>query len=233
MSDFAHDHGAGSERATRSDRACRRACRTRNRSVPSRQRAPVKEAMPGRSRVAAVLTFCARTPAVSLSASSSRSPRCVGCTITRCRSAMDDSNSMSRGIRVSRRPCHEPATMCIRGWHQLSSVTRSMTLILIVSELAANAVQHARTSFSVEVRQESGLAWVCVRDGHPAVPVLRHTSAITAGGRGLALIDAGPAPGGSHPHAYRKAGMGHHRHLLKLTKFGRDPPGAHLSSGCV
>ena len=80
--------------------------------------------------------------------------------------------------------------MCIRGWHQLSSVTRSMTLILIVSELAANAVQHARTSFSVEVRQESGLAWVCVRDGHPAVPVLRHTSAITAGGRGLALIDA-------------------------------------------
>ena len=102
-----------------------------------------------------------------------------------------------------------------------------------VSELAANAVQHARTSFSVEVRQESGLAWVCVRDGHPAVPVLRHTSAITAGGRGLALIDAGPAPGGSHPHAYRKAGMGHHRHLLKLTKFGRDPPGAHLSSGCV
>ena len=61
---------------------------------------------------------------------------------------------------------------------------------LIVSELAANAVQHARTPFSVEVSQAGAIARVSVRDGHPAVPVLRHSSASAVGGRGLALIES-------------------------------------------
>lgn len=53
--------------------------------------------------------------------------------------------------------------------------------LLIVSELATNAVLHARTPFVVEVRDAGDVIWVAVRDGDVAKP---------EPGRGLELVEA-------------------------------------------
>ena len=50
----------------------------------------------------------------------------------------------------------------------------SLDALLIVSELAANAVQHARTPFTVEVQRDGDLAMVIVRDSSAMMPVMRN-----------------------------------------------------------
>lgn len=61
---------------------------------------------------------------------------------------------------------------------------------LVLSELATNAVIHARTPFSVMVRsQDSGLR-VSVRDSSPVRPTLRDAAPMAATGRGLRLVTA-------------------------------------------
>jgi anti-sigma regulatory factor (Ser/Thr protein kinase) len=61
---------------------------------------------------------------------------------------------------------------------------------LIVTELAANAVVHGGSGFSVTIRSgESGVR-IMVRDASPAAPVKRHVDVTSPGGRGLVLIDA-------------------------------------------
>jgi anti-anti-sigma regulatory factor/anti-sigma regulatory factor (Ser/Thr protein kinase) len=64
---------------------------------------------------------------------------------------------------------------------------------VVVSELAANAVRHARTSFDVTVSHRRGCLYLAVRD---ADPTLVHPHAHTSedrealGGRGLFLVEA-------------------------------------------
>jgi anti-sigma regulatory factor (Ser/Thr protein kinase) len=63
-------------------------------------------------------------------------------------------------------------------------------VILAVGELAANAVLHAHTAFTVAVRLESGRLTVGVADRDPRLPALRRPRAGALSGRGLILVDA-------------------------------------------
>lgn len=71
---------------------------------------------------------------------------------------------------------------------------------LLVSELAANAVLHARTAFTVHLRPtlEGGVR-VEVEDGSPLPPVLTPASTRAISGRGLDLVASMAARWGSHP----------------------------------
>lgn len=59
-------------------------------------------------------------------------------------------------------------------------------LVLVVSELATNAVRHAQTPFDVVVRA-NGHVRLEIEDGSTEVPVPRAPS--EEGGRGLAIVD--------------------------------------------
>jgi anti-sigma regulatory factor (Ser/Thr protein kinase) len=60
---------------------------------------------------------------------------------------------------------------------------------LVVTELAANAVVHARSAFSVEVRRHEAAVRVSVRDASRVKPTVRQDD-MAASGRGLRLVDA-------------------------------------------
>ena len=59
----------------------------------------------------------------------------------------------------------------------------------VVSELATNAVIHARTSFTVSLAMEDGVLRLAVTDRSPRQPVRRRYSEQATTGRGLALIE--------------------------------------------
>jgi anti-sigma regulatory factor (Ser/Thr protein kinase) len=59
---------------------------------------------------------------------------------------------------------------------------------LVLSELAANAVVHARTVFTVRVRREETGVLVSVHDFSPVLPILRDPGPMTPTGRGLRLV---------------------------------------------
>ena len=61
---------------------------------------------------------------------------------------------------------------------------------LVVSELATNAVIHARSPFSVEIRLAGSSVRLSVGDDSRARPSLRHVGGLAVSGRGLRLIDA-------------------------------------------
>jgi anti-sigma regulatory factor (Ser/Thr protein kinase) len=60
---------------------------------------------------------------------------------------------------------------------------------LVVTELATNAVLHARSPFSVEIRPHGAAVRIAVQDGSHARPTVRDNG-MAASGRGLRLIDA-------------------------------------------
>jgi two-component sensor histidine kinase len=65
------------------------------------------------------------------------------------------------------------------------------TAALLVSELATNAVRHARgRDFVVEVREfpEEGRLWIGVTDSEAAFPVLRTPDVTSEHGRGVQLV---------------------------------------------
>jgi anti-sigma regulatory factor (Ser/Thr protein kinase) len=79
----------------------------------------------------------------------------------------------------------------------------SDTVVLIVSELATNAVRHARTRFRVAVHRRSDVLRVEVADSGSGVPLLRRPEPMDTGGRGLFIVETlaarwgvDPAPGG-------------------------------------
>jgi anti-sigma regulatory factor (Ser/Thr protein kinase) len=59
---------------------------------------------------------------------------------------------------------------------------------LVTSELATNAVRHARTAFLVELSIDDDEATVSVRDGVATPPRLREIDVPDPGGRGLVII---------------------------------------------
>jgi PAS domain S-box-containing protein len=61
---------------------------------------------------------------------------------------------------------------------------------LLTSELATNAVRHARTSFVVVVRYDGASVRIEVGDGSRALPVRRAPASDDTGGRGYVLVDA-------------------------------------------
>ena len=60
--------------------------------------------------------------------------------------------------------------------------------VLLVSELATNAVLHARTDFSVHVSIRDGRIRVEVHDSNERPPVIGHTPTEATSGRGLHLV---------------------------------------------
>lgn len=60
---------------------------------------------------------------------------------------------------------------------------------LVVSELATNAVLHARTAFSVRLRISRDVARIEVEDAAGGRPIMRHFSTQATSGRGLRLVD--------------------------------------------
>lgn len=63
------------------------------------------------------------------------------------------------------------------------------TAALLVSELATNAVLHARTDFLVEAEHRDGLVRVSVFDCSAAGPARRHSSLQASTGRGIGLVE--------------------------------------------
>jgi hypothetical protein len=72
---------------------------------------------------------------------------------------------------------------------------------LLTSELATNAVIHARAPFRVEVANTGQGVRVAVHDPSPGVPALRPPAEVTAHGRGLRIVDAVAALWGVEPIA--------------------------------
>jgi anti-sigma regulatory factor (Ser/Thr protein kinase) len=73
---------------------------------------------------------------------------------------------------------------CLDGVRDLDAI------VLLVSELATNAVIHARTSFEVTVVHLGNRVRVGVADASTARPVLGDASDGATSGRGLLIVDA-------------------------------------------
>lgn len=78
------------------------------------------------------------------------------------------------------------------------------TVVLLVSELATNAVLHARTPFTVVIDQIRGVR-VEVHDGDPRPPHARDYGPDAASGRGLHLVEALATTSGTEVSARGKA----------------------------
>jgi anti-sigma regulatory factor (Ser/Thr protein kinase) len=72
---------------------------------------------------------------------------------------------------------------------------------LVITELAANAVEHARSPFSVSLRDANSTIRIRMRDASPALPELREESSTLSRGRGLRLVSALAAGWGVEPSA--------------------------------
>lgn len=88
-----------------------------------------------------------------------------------------------RSVRTARRLVVE----AVRGW-RLDHLEDPAALL--VSEVATNAVLHARSPFAVEVSRRRGVVRVEVSDRSPSGPQRRHHSASATTGRGLGLVAA-------------------------------------------
>lgn len=60
---------------------------------------------------------------------------------------------------------------------------------LVVSELAANAVLHAATPFTVAVHQTGSEVTIEVEDGSPTIPHVKDHGLAAPTGRGLRIVD--------------------------------------------
>ena len=92
-----------------------------------------------------------------------------------------------------------------RAWHLAHLLYPAQ---LVISELAANASQHARTDMLVTVSRRGAGLNLAVRDGSPALPRLRPSAAAGGppgeGGRGLQIVHRAAAAWGAlptHDHA--------------------------------
>lgn len=61
---------------------------------------------------------------------------------------------------------------------------------VVVTELAANAVRHARSPFVIALSEHPGMVRLAVQDDSPSVPVVAPAPGLASGGRGLRLVSA-------------------------------------------
>ncbi len=87
-------------------------------------------------------------------------------------------------------------TRVLTDWGLLDAVE---VVTLLVSELATNAVLHARTAYAVVVSTDRNDLTVEVLDGSEVTPRRRQNSSSAATGRGVALIDQLAGSWGTHP----------------------------------
>jgi len=73
----------------------------------------------------------------------------------------------------------------LRAWH-LDGLEDDVTLM--VSELATNAVLHARSAFSVELVRTPDMLRVTVSDHSPGRPAVRHHDPSAGSGRGMSMV---------------------------------------------
>ncbi len=78
------------------------------------------------------------------------------------------------------------------------------TASLLVTELAANAVLHAGTTFQVVIQEMPERVRVEVHDANAVLPARRRYSTTAATGRGLVLVEAMSADWGAEPTAVGK-----------------------------
>jgi histidine kinase-like protein len=71
--------------------------------------------------------------------------------------------------------------------HHLSFLLDDMRLV--VSELATNAVAHARTPFTVTLSRADQSVRVVIQDGSPSRPVRAAVDVMSLTGRGLMIVD--------------------------------------------
>ena len=74
-------------------------------------------------------------------------------------------------------------------------------LIVAANELAANAVLHARTEFTVRVLIDADRVRIEVSDGNTRMPQPCLTPADATSGRGLAIVDGTGLQWGADRHA--------------------------------
>ena len=72
--------------------------------------------------------------------------------------------------------------------HRLSHLVDPIRLV--TSELATNALTHARTAFTVALSETTETVLLTVRDDDGSVPVRSSLGATDPGGRGLQLVEA-------------------------------------------
>ena len=70
--------------------------------------------------------------------------------------------------------------------------------VLLISELATNALLHARSAFTVEVTRNDDRVRICIVDGSPAAPRVRAYAEDATTGRGLQLVQTLSADWGVH-----------------------------------
>lgn len=78
------------------------------------------------------------------------------------------------------------------------------TCLQLISELATNAVIHARTEFTVEVGRDGDVLRVCVHDASPVAPGVRRYAADSTTGRGLRMVESMSAEWGVQPVGFGK-----------------------------
>ena len=99
-----------------------------------------------------------------------------------------------RSVGRARRFC----SATLQGWGVAPDLVD--TCVLLVSELATNAVLHARTPFSVMI-ERTPLLRVEVTDGDPRLPHARDYGPEASSGRGLQLVEALSQSSGTVTHA--------------------------------
>lgn len=80
----------------------------------------------------------------------------------------------------------------VRGFCEGSDLTSAEValVVMVASELAANAVRHGRTSFEVSLDRGAVDVRVGVRDDCPTEPVVpQRTSSFDPSGRGMQIVD--------------------------------------------
>jgi anti-sigma regulatory factor (Ser/Thr protein kinase) len=77
---------------------------------------------------------------------------------------------------------------------------------MVVSELATNAIRHAKTAFRLEVRNDSDGVRVIVSDSDPSPPRIMHgIGPKEPSGRGLVIVAALADRWGFHPEGRGKS----------------------------
>lgn len=90
-------------------------------------------------------------------------------------------------------PCHPTSVPAARRFvrsalRRIGGTQHLDVAVLLTSELATNAVLHARSDFELRVSADRDSVRVETTDESPSPPIIRGTSAETPGGNGMVLV---------------------------------------------